>query len=214
MKDILDMIDRTFGRLVVRNVYRVKGRLKCYCTCECGGVALCNKPQLLSGHVKSCGCLFRETRSNLKHGRHGTPEYVSWKALRWRCNIRNKSDAANYHGRGITVCDRWKSFENFYEDMGDKPDPTYSIERINNDGNYEPSNCKWATDEEQLLNRRCGCLVVFKGEEIPLAHLCRDIGLVPYLVAWKRVFVRNWGIEKAVTHPVRKLVIGHNTKRK
>jgi hypothetical protein len=118
---------------------------------------------LRSGNTKSCGCLRREL--GRAHGiaskRHGegasgreTPEYRAWAAMLCRCrNPRHKS-YADYGGRGVTVCERWRAYENFLADMGRRPDRFHSLDRINNAGNYEPGNCRWATWEEQNTNRR------------------------------------------------------------
>jgi hypothetical protein len=137
------------------------------CLCDCGNQINVLLNDLRTDDTKSCGCFHSEIISernknkidklnpNFKHGLTYTNEYYIWKAMKQRCYNPKHKSWKNYGNRGIKICDRWlNSFQNFLEDMGTKPAPEYSIDRINNDGNYEPSNCKWATKSEQNNNKR------------------------------------------------------------
>lgn len=131
------------------------------CVCDCGNHKIVRYSNLKNGNVQSCGCLFTDVqRSNkLKHGdlshNKRSREYITWANMKARCYNPSNNRYNLYGGRGIEVCERWiNSYENFLEDMGRKPTPKHSIERINVNGNYEPLNCKWATDSEQMKNRR------------------------------------------------------------
>jgi hypothetical protein len=131
------------------------------CRCDCGKDKIIRSLTLKNGESTSCGCRQREVvgSMNRTHGcasaNNRTPEYRSWKAMWTRCTNRKQKDAKTYIGRGITICKRWKSFENFLADMGPKPSLKHSIDRYpDNDGNYEPGNCRWATAKEQSSNSR------------------------------------------------------------
>jgi hypothetical protein len=159
---VIDLTGKTFGRLTVKSFVGVNIRhiSLWLCECICGNKITVESGRLGSGNTKSCGCLnaaSRKTRlithGQAKAGNH-TREYTAWMAMRGRCNNPRNLVWKDYGGRGITICERWNDFTNFFVDMGLKPSPQHSLDRINVNGNYEPSNCRWATKREQTLNRR------------------------------------------------------------
>jgi hypothetical protein len=153
-----DLSGRVFGYLTVLSY---EGRLGTdrrpawKCVCKCGNEKVTTAKRLKSGGTTSCGCKQLEAirRTATKHGGHGTREYGTWMAMRRRCLDRGNVAWKHYGGRGITICERWDRFENFLDDMGLCP-PGLTIDRKDVNGNYEPGNCHWATDEEQRLNKR------------------------------------------------------------
>jgi hypothetical protein len=167
----------TFGWFTtLRYLGTKKGRHVWLCECICGNKKPVSANSLTSGNTKSCGCLHREacrSGKNYKHGATGSPEYLAYHNMIQRCTNRNNPDYKNYGGRGISVCKRWfakHGFENFLIDMGPRPLGT-SIDRYpNRNGNYEPSNCRWATAKEQNRNKDDVKLSMELAAEIRLRH--------------------------------------------
>ncbi len=172
-----------------------------YFDCSCGKRTTTRITQVLSGNTKSCGCLQPKVagRHLYKHGKSGTPEHRIWKLMNGRCHNKKSPDYPRYGGRGIKICERWLTFENFLEDMGERPSNRHSIDRKDNDGDYCPENCRWATDLEQACNKPTTYKVVVNGETISIDEWARRNGLQPRTIRWR---AKRWGIEEAIKRPV------------
>lgn len=147
------------------------------CRCDCGGERAVYAGHLRDGSAKSCGCLVGG--NNRTHGMSKTPEYRAWDNARSRCYREKDRKYPLYGGRGIKMCDAWrKSFEKFFADMGPRPSPNHTLDRYpNGDGNYEPSNCRWATIEDQNNNRSINRYITVNGERLTIAKASKKTGI-------------------------------------
>jgi hypothetical protein len=197
-----------YGRWTVRAPAErsISGYRRWHCRCDCGSESVVLQKTLLSGASRSCGCLSVEkfvARSVARNKKHGeskkTPEYRAWCHLRNRCNNPKSRDYQNYGGRGIAVCERWSSFENFLADMGRRPSRRHSVERNHVNGDYEPGNCCWATDKQQQNNKRGNIYILIRGERLTLRETC-DRFEVEYKLVWGRMR-RGWSLVDAMSLP-------------
>jgi hypothetical protein len=170
----VDMTGRVFGRLTALEPVGRRGtNVTWRCRCECGTEVVAAGNDMRAGLKQSCGCLRRELAKRTEHGhmvgKKPSPTYSSWRAMLKRCYSPRNRSYADYGGRGIIVCERWRSFEPFLSDMGDRPEGT-SLDRIDVNGNYEPGNCRWLAVGQQQWNRRCSVLSPQLAQEIVGRH--------------------------------------------
>lgn len=196
-----DVSGSRFGRWTVVRYLRRDGKTSIYlCRCDCGKERQIGVGNLKNGKSLSCGCYRRETSrvwTNFKHGLSGTPEYSAWRGIIRRCTNPRFKHYRHYGGRGIKICDRWKdSFDYFLLDMGPRPSPRHSIDRINNDGHYEPSNCRWATRREQCRNTRRNHWIEFNGQKRTISGWAEHLNISPKIVH-NRIAI-GWTIERLI----------------
>lgn len=173
-----DITGQKFGLLTVLNISAVKTKFGAYqwdCKCECGTVKTISGLPLRGGKIRSCGCFHKATVST--HGATNTPEFRVWTNLKDRCLNPNSRPFKYYGARGIGLDERWLKFENFLEDLGQRPSAKHSIDRINNNGNYEPGNCRWATSKKQQNNRSNTVMLEADGVRMPITEACRLFGI-------------------------------------
>jgi hypothetical protein len=207
-----DLSGQVFSRLTVRCWAGKAGRANRWlCDCECGETRLVTTALLNNGSSLSCGCLRRERFSTImghnrthghasrSNGNAGSATYVVWLSMRARCRRPKNKAFHRYGGRGISVCERWLSFDNFFADMGERP-PGLSLERKNNDGNYEPGNCVWATNVEQANNRSSNLCISFEDRAMTVTQWARELGIAKTTLVGR--FRNGWSVERALTEPV------------
>ena len=188
---------REFGRLtVVEDLGNIEEYRAYRCTCSCGQEVVVAAYRLI--HEKgprSCGCLQRDVVTT--HGMEGTRVYNIWHGMKARCSLPTNISYHQYGGRGITYCERWEIFENFIANMGEPPSEEHSLDRINNDGNYSPENCRWATIEVQSNNRSNSRFLEFQGRRQTLTQWAKELGMSPATIRGR--LERDWTVEEALT---------------
>jgi len=200
------MIGARFGRwTIIAASDEIKSERKTWlCRCDCGTERSKNLSALKAGLSLSCGCYNRE-QSSKKHKRHGLSKskiYGVWKNMRKRCYCKTSCDYYLYGARGITVCDSWLHFDNFYADMGDLPFVVAQLDRIDSNGNYCPENCKWSTPTENVRNRRDNRLIEFNGETRCMTEWEELLGM-PRNMIYSRMKL-GWDVNKTMTTPPQK----------
>lgn len=198
----VDHTGKKFGRLTVIEYSHTNGKRSMWrCLCDCGNEKIVNGHELACGDTKSCGCI--RGQSNITHGDSRgkkTKEYRTWTGIITRCYNINHHKYPSYGGRGIVMCDRWRnSYENFLSDMGRAPSPKHSIDRPNVNGNYEPGNCRWATDAEQCENKQNSVKATINGETKIISQWARLYGISEFK-CYSRI-KKGWTPEDAVLKP-------------
>lgn len=193
-----NLIGNKYGRLIVIGFSHVSniGHGNWHVRCVCGKNKVVKSGHLRSGKTRSCGCLRGED-----HGRaRAKPRaYRVWYGMKTRCYNKKVPEYKRYGGRGIKICERWMDIENFLEDMGESP-KDMTIERINNDGDYEPGNCKWATQKEQHNNTRRNVILKYNGLSLTMVQWAERLN-ISRACLWARINEMNWPIEKALSLP-------------
>ena len=202
----IDLTGHVYNRLtVIERDFSRTGGTYWLCKCECGNIKSIFAGNLKRGVTKSCGCynseIARKNASKQKHGKSFSPEYKAWHNIKERCFNKNEKSYVNYGARGITMHPDWiNSFESFYEHVGDKPSAKHSIDRIDNNGNYEPGNVRWATQKEQVNNQRRNVMFSHNGHVLNIRQWAEKTGL-KYQTIYSRLTKYNWPVEKALTEP-------------
>jgi hypothetical protein len=201
----INFIGLKFGKLtVVNRISEIGAKYTQYLVeCECGRLKVVLSSNLLNGSTSSCGCNLRKPK---RHGMAHTRIYRIWLGIHYRCKYH-----PDYKGRGIGVCPEWNVFNNFYNDMKDGYSDLLSIDRIDNEGDYEPSNCRWATQKTQAMNQRRSRIVEYNGELAHLKQVCERLDL-DYNLVWSRIYKLKWDVCKAINTPTNKSY-GHRESR-
>lgn len=208
-QNVKNILGKRFGRLTVVSFFKIiKNQAYWTCLCDCGKTKNIKSANLSIGSTSSCGCLIKDVISDIhfKHGESGkskTVEYETWKSIKARCyNIKNEH-YIDYGGRGITMCDEWiNSFDVFLADMGRRPSPKHSIDRIENDKGYYKENCRWATRKEQSNNRRNNVFLTFNNQTLSINEWAKKTNIKRMTISAR--IKHGWTLEKALTTPLKK----------
>jgi hypothetical protein len=197
MPAFIDLTGQTFGRLEVKEkIANINRRTAWRCQCVCGGFKETTGDALQAGKTRSCGCLWDETM--IKHGGYLDPTYTVWRNMNARCNNPKNPKYSRYGGRGIKVVERWRSYATFIADMGPRPEGL-CLERIDNDGNYDPSNCEWATYTQENNNTSRNKLITLGSVTKTAAEWCELTGLNHRTLASR--LSSSMSVEMALTLP-------------
>ena len=199
------MIGGKYGNMTVLNLVEERSSncsFQALCRCDCGIEKVAALNYLLSGATKSCGCLggIPNRKKQITHGHWQKGAYNSWANAKRRCNNPKNPRYHQYGGRGIKVCSRWDTFEQFLADMGERPTSKHSLDRINVDGDYSPENCRWATNVEQCNNTRRNVYLVLDGKRKTAADWSRSYG-INYMAIAGRIKL-GWTVRDTLTVPV------------
>ena len=201
---LIDIRGQRFGLWLVVGTYtRVGNKTLWLCRCDCGTERRVNAAELRNGKSTNCGCV-RKAKGGARNATHGlshTRMHARWMGMIARCENPNHSAYARYGGRGVRVCRRWrKSFTAWLADMGPPPTPRHTIDRIDNDDDYKPSNCRWATNKANCRNKKTSQFIEWGGERLHIAEWAERLGMSQQTLVYRITF---WSLEKAFTTPVR-----------
>lgn len=209
---MINLTGHTYGELVVLSYSgrTQHGSTVWICQCACGNQTETTSNRLRTGTTKSCGCrnIRKTIERNVANTIHGhassslkreTPTYRSWQCMIFRCQNPSADNYPEYGGRGVTVCDRWRSFELFLNDLGVRP-PRMTLDRIDVNGNYEPGNCRWATAITQGRNRRSNKFLTFNGETLTIAEWVERLGCKSSAI--RERLRKGWSVERTLTEPI------------
>lgn len=216
MPNLIDLTNKKFNKLLV--LKRSPKRSSCaywVCQCDCGNIKTISSNSLKSGQI-SCGCSKYEGAAERGRFVGKLPkthckmltlkfkkEYLTWNNIKARCKQKKLRCYSSYGGRGIKVCESWiNNFEQFLNDMGPAPTPKHTIDRINNDGNYEPENCRWATRNVQALNTSKNLFFEKNGLRMSITQWSKYLGGAPQLIRMR--LTKGWTLEDALSTPVKK----------